>query len=403
MDIGNTHSAQDGPLHPQSIFAIAHTDLRLMPFNNHGRTLRLVVESNVSARALRIRFSNACGEDMLPVGATSLALCNKEGELYPDTLIPVTVAGGLAFELMPGEEIYSDLVEFPLSPGDFLALNLYYPTSERVISGNWMGQGSHRSRPGNYSADLSLAAPGLVSRFARTVITSDITVQITSVAEITAYSPAPGRVVACFGDSITQQSNWTAPFEKRLHHKYPGKISLCNLGISGNRLLHDACGLFGKQEGLSGLSRFDRDVLSLSGLTHCIIALGTNDIGLPGSNNVPESEMITVEEYITGLTVLADKLHARGCKAYIATLTPRVLNKPFDLHREEMRHEMNGWIRSNSVFDAVLDFDRVLAREDGEFGMQEGCALPDGLHPSAFGGILMAKSIDLSLFGGDVP
>jgi hypothetical protein len=49
----------------------------------------------------------------------------------------------------------------------------------------------------------------------------------------------------------------------------------------------------------------------------------------------------------------------------------------------------------------VLDFDKVLRRTDGKPGMQEGYVLPDGLHPSPLGGMVLAKSIDISLFGSE--
>ena len=384
--------------YPRAIFAMAHTDLRAVPFNNHSRTMRLVVESNADAMALWVRFSNRCGTCPLVVGAVSLARCNRDGILTPGTLVPLTVGGVQCFEIPPGADMLSDTLRFPLAPGDYFALNIYYPENSRVESGNWMGVGTLRSRPGNFSADLEMPGPSLVSRFARTVVIAGLTTTTTTVAEIVALCPAPGRVVACFGDSITQQSNWTAPLQKLLHHRYPGEISLCNLGISGNRLLYGSPPKLGKLYGISGLARFEEDVMALPGLTHCIIGLGTNDLGHPGYMGTPQSEMITLPEYAAAMEKLARRLHEENVFAYASTLCPRPLAGTYDEERETLRLAINQWIRTTPCFDAVLDFDAVLRREDGPPGMKDGYAIPDGLHPSPLGGMMLAKSIDLALF-----
>lgn len=391
-----------GKVYQKAIFSVAHTNMRVPPFNNHGRTLRVTTESNTDAYAITVRFSNRYGDKPLPIGAVSLALCNEHGELIPNTLVPLTVGGVLDFVLEPGMDMISDRVRFPLMHGDILALNIYYPTEEKVISGNWVGSGALRSRFGNFSADARLPGPNLVSRFARTVAASDMTVMTTSVCEIIAHSNTPGNVVGCFGDSITQQSNWTSPLSKLLHRAYPGKISLCNLGIGGNRLLKDSPTSMGGLNGAAGMHRYQWDLLPLHGLTHAILQIGTNDIGLPGTYGVPDSDLITPQRYIDEMHRISRDLQTRNIKVYVATLPPRPILRPYTEARELLRMQMNELIRSSIVFDAVLDFDAVLRRDDGKPGMRDGSALPDGLHPSPYGGLLIAKSIDLDLFGGNL-
>lgn len=385
-----------------SVFAMAHTDIRMQPFmGNHNRTLRLIVEANVEGFAISVKFANYHGTAPLPIGAASIALCNEQGTLQPGTLMPLTVGGVLHFTLDPGQELMSDILPFAIKPKDFFALNIYYPTDEKVTSGNWASHLSLRSFAGNFSADLSFPGPGLVSRFARTVIANDMTRPITTVAQIIAHCDAPRRVVGCFGDSITQQGNWTVPFMKRLSRAFPGEISLCNLGISGNRLLSGSPPRVGGLNGISGVQRFERDLLSLPGLTHAILELGTNDIGLPGSNGAPETDLITIPDYVQAMTTMAQELRRRHVKVYAATLPPRPMVRPYNEERELLRQQMNEWLRFSKEFDAVLDFDAVLRRSDDKPGMREGYALPDGLHPSPYGGLWMAKSIELALFGGE--
>ncbi|MDL2295170.1 GDSL-type esterase/lipase family protein [Ruminococcaceae bacterium OttesenSCG-928-D13] len=394
-----TAKPQTGPAeHPQSLFAVAHTDIGPMPFNNQGRTLRLVVPCNVDTHAMQVRFANPHSVGPLPVGAASLALCDEHGVLQPDTLVPLTVDGKLSFELAPGEELLSDRADFAPKTGDHFALNLYYPTGERVRSGNWVGRGGLRSRPGNFSADLTLPGPGLVSRVARTVIATDMTVTITTVADIVAFCDKPATVIGCFGDSVTQQGNWTGALEKLLHHCYPGQVSLCNLGISGNRLLADAPPSSNGLLGIAGVKRFERDLLSLSGLTHAVLALGANDVGLPGSEGLPVTDIPDTELYTATLRQMADTLHQRGVFVICATITPRWVSGHFTETAERIRQDWNAWIREADYFDAVFDWDKVLRRADGKPGMKDKYHLPDGLHPSPLAGVVMAKSVDLGLF-----
>jgi hypothetical protein len=54
---------------------------------------------------------------------------------------------------------------------------------------------------------------------------------------------------------------------------------------SGNRLLHDGLG--------NGLARFDRDVVTQTGVTHVIVLLGNNDISF--------GELIFPSEVVTGI------------------------------------------------------------------------------------------------------
>ncbi len=385
-------------LHPHTMYAVAHTALRSAYFNNHSRTLRLVLESNITATHLQVRFSNQYGKAPLPIGTANFSLCHESGTLLPGSITPITVQGKMDFELPASEDIVSDPVPFPISPGNLFALNIYYPTEEPVVSGNHLGDTVTRSKPGNYSAETELPGPSIMRRFFRTVVISDLAVAVTSVCEVIAHCPAKPMMVACFGDSIMQQCNWTVPFTRRLYQHYPGQISLCNLGIGGNRLLADSPSMMNGHFGKAGIHRFAHDILSLKGLTHAIVCIGTNDLGHPGSLGAPESDLPTLEEYVAAMESLAQQLHQKGVTAYVATLLPRALHKPYDEEREMLRQQMNHWIRTNTCYDAVLDFDAVVRRQDGQPGMQDDCVIYDGLHPSHFGGIQIAKSIDLTLF-----
>src|SRR4029434_11067668 len=77
----------------------------------------------------------------------------------------------------------------------------------------------------------------------------------------------------------------------------------------------------------SGGSRFDRDVLAVSGVERVIVALGLNDFMIPSilpNFGHPEvaAETLSAADVITGLHQLSLRAHARGLKIYGATITP---------------------------------------------------------------------------------
>jgi lysophospholipase L1-like esterase len=128
-----------------------------------------------------------------------------------------------------------------------------------------------------------------------------------------------------------------------------------NLGISGNRLLSD---VFGER----GIARFDRDVLALPGVTHLVLELGLNDIGMPGMFGLPA---VPVAELAAGLTSITERAKRHGLTTIIATLTPfggaATINPGFDTpENEDKRQQLNQWIRASPELGTVADLDREL-------------------------------------------
>jgi len=98
------------------------------------------------------------------------------------------------------------------------------------------------------------------------------------------------------------------------------EVPILNRGIAGNRLRADpdpSIASFGR----SGLSRFDEDVLGTAGATDVVVALGTNDLGLPGAA-APIAELPSPEELIDAYEQLIERAAAAGVGATIATITP---------------------------------------------------------------------------------
>src|SRR6185436_8221296 len=159
-----------------------------------------------------------------------------------------------------------------------------------------------------------------------------------------------------FGDSITdgarssqgKNQRWPDRLAERLAAKYPGRpIGVVNAGIGGNRVLSETnITMFGQ----SALTRFDRDVLSVPGVTDVIVLEGVNDLGARAGRP-------SAAELIAGYRQLIERAHARGVRMIGATILPYEGAAYFTPEGEAIRREVNAWIRKPGNFDAVIDLD----------------------------------------------
>jgi lysophospholipase L1-like esterase len=202
--------------------------------------------------------------------------------------------------------------------------------------------------------------------------------------------------IAILGDSVTDgarstpdtNSRWPDHLARRLIGE-PGnhKLGVLNEGIAGNKLLNHIIGP-------NGLARFNRDILTQTGVTHAIVILGNNDLLFVFST----AEFVTADQIIAGHKQLIARARARGLKIYGGTLTP-FAGFPFSSAlKEEARQAVNSWIRTSGEYHAVIDFDEVL--RDPAFPSR---ILPvynsgDHLHPNDAGYQAMANAIELKLF-----
>jgi lysophospholipase L1-like esterase len=157
----------------------------------------------------------------------------------------------------------------------------------------------------------------------------------------------------------------------------------------------------------SGLARFDRDVLSVAGATHVILALGNNDIiqpGALGSNGkalIDPALAMSAPEIIAAYRQLIDRAHAHGLKVIGATQMPYegvAIQGYASPDKLAKRDAVNAWIRTGGAFDGVIDFDAAL--RDPAHPQRLTPAYDSGNHftPNAAGFKVMGEFVDLGLF-----
>jgi lysophospholipase L1-like esterase len=218
---------------------------------------------------------------------------------------------------------------------------------------------------------------------------------------------APRGAIVCLGDSITDGEHstpdtnhrWSDVLADRLAASQEAMPGVLNLGIAGNRVLHNAPAAW-TLYGPGALARFDRDVLAQPGVSHLIVFEGINDIAQAGFD-APATEAVTAEQLIAGLRQLAERAHEHGIVAYVATITPYEGSEVYTAQGEARRTAVNDWIRRGDAFDAVIDFDAVVRNPDHPLGHLPAFDPGDHLHFNDAGYQAMAESIDLALLQPD--
>ena len=146
--------------------------------------------------------------------------------------------------------------------------------------------------------------------------------------------------VTVFGDSITQHGHWSEALTRRLYEAAPGKVSVVNRGICGNRILHDASvrSIYGRYFGEGALERFEEDVFETpAGTDPDIIVLqeGINDIIQPVDKTCAQYEEISAIQMRDAYCSLIATAHAHGSKIYGCTLMPFVGSMRFGQNRQK--------------------------------------------------------------------
>ena len=361
-------------------------------FNN--QTLRQIVHTSLGGHQVRVRLSTF-GAKSLVIGAAHIAVRDAGAAIVPRSDRTLTFGGKPSITIPPGAPILSDPVGLVVPALGDLAVSIYVPGNTGPAT--WQveaRQTSYISPPGDFTASV--------------VVPVDSTTQAWFWLEgvEVMVSRQTGTIVT-LGDSKTAGTQSTADANNRWPDQLARRLmaqpdnqnlGVLNRGIIGNRLLHDSLGP-------NGLARFDRDALTQTGVTHVIVQLGGNDIGVGWSGGLSPAEEVTADQIIQGHKQLIERAHARGLKIYGCTLTPFegffVPGTPFPFFspsNEVKRQAVNAWIRMSRAYDGVIDFDRVLRDPNSPARLLIIYDSGDHGHPNDAGYKAMADAIDLKLF-----
>ena len=161
------------------------------------------------------------------------------------------------------------------------------------------------------------------------------------------------------------------------------------MGIGGNRVLGDSA-----TAGLSAMARFDRDVLTVTGVQWLMLFEGTNDVG--SLARTPDG--LTADDLIGAYKQMIERAHARGIKVIGCTLNAFGGMNYYSELSEATRLSVNKWILTSGAFDATVDFDAATRDPADPKQLNPPFNNGDHLHPNDAGYKAMAEAIDLSVF-----
>ena len=373
----------------------------------NDQTFRLIVKPDGWGTAARIRLSNAFGKKPVTFDDAFVGLQESGSAILPGTNAGLTFKNQKSVTVAPGESVVSDPVTLPfvkqpadpLLRGRKLAVSFHVAGQSGPIT--WHAKSlttSYISPPGSGSKGQGESEGAFPFSTTSWYFLDEVDMRV-----------ADGtKVVVAFGDSITDgtattingDDRWPDVLSRRLHAANADRFIVVNQGIGGNQVIGPTDYATNPiSGGPSALSRLERDITSLPGVTTVIWMEGINDFG--AADATAEAVFAGYEK---GVATLRQKLP--GVKIFIATLTS-ALGSSIPTHGrpvvDENRKKLNQLFRSTKIFDGVADFDgATIDTATGgikpEFQPNSSTGGPgDKLHPNRAGYAAMANTIDLGM------
>lgn len=361
-------------------------DDRLPEAARRDVTLRQIIRPSIAGAELRIRLSNAFGETPLAIANASLARSPdpRRADIDAKSVTPLRFDGKDSVVIPAGADWLSDPIAMPLAAFSDLAVSLHVDALPERQTGHPGSRATSYWIGGDHERDAALSAATPVDHW---YLLSGVEVR----------TCGHGAVVA-LGDSITDgrgsttngNDRWTDVLARRL----AGRRAVVNQGIGGNRVLLDGLGP-------NALARFDRDVLSIPGVTHLVLLEGINDIGML-TKDAPvsgEAHAALVRQVTGAYAQIVSRARAHGIKVYGGTLLPFMGMEYYHptAASEADRQAINAWIRQPGHFDAVIDFDAVMRDPARPDRLNPAYDVGDAIHPNPAGYKAMGEAISLQL------
>jgi lysophospholipase L1-like esterase len=375
------------------------------------QTFRLIVKPDAWGTQTRLRLSNAFGRKPVTFDGAFVGLQESGAAVVAGTQAPVLFAGQKSVTVAPGQSAVSDPVALPFvkAPADPMLRGRKLSVSFHVAGESgpmtWHAkalQTSYVSPPGSGAKGDDASEVAFPFSTASWYFLDELEMSV-----------APGtKVIVTFGDSITDgtgttingDDRWPDVLSRRLHAAYGDAFVVVNQGIGGNQVAGPAPADYTAKPipgGPAAVTRLDRDIVSLPGVSAVIWMEGINDFGAADA-----SAETVIAAYKQGVAHLRQKMP--GVKIFAATLTSALNSTPTHGRPEveAKRKALNEFLRASKEFDGVIDFDAVTL--DSATGEVKAMYQPnssvggpgDKLHPNRAGYAAMANAIDLKMITG---
>lgn len=340
-------------------------------------TLRYPIKICFSGSAIRLHFSNLTGTEPVTLE-----------KIYVDRT-PVTFGGKTVLIMAPGKEYESDEIAFAVYAGQEVNVSIYIKDYAQMNAGVLI---TGPLSKGFYSYGDYALADELPDDYTRS------TNWFYFLNTIDVFTEEKNHALVCFGDSITAQS-WPDYLAIRAWEEGYRNISVIRRAVSGTRILRQYDCITYAAYGLKGETRFPIES-EVAGADTMIIQHGINDIIHPVGVEVnkfrPWSDMPTTEDLIDGIEqIYLGPAKEKGYRVFSGTLLPIYGWRTYDKSRDQIRRELNNWLRLSGAFDGCFDFDEAVRDKEQPEKFAEGNDSGDHLHPSEKAYKLMAQAVRL--------
>ncbi|HEX6390882.1 MAG TPA: GDSL-type esterase/lipase family protein, partial [Solirubrobacteraceae bacterium] len=279
-------------------------------------TTRAILTPTHGGSTLRVRLSNRFGDKAVTFGRVTVARRETGAALVPGTARELRFRGRRTVTVPAGRDVVSDAVRLRFGAFEALAVDVFVPGDAGKPTEHFSArQTSYLTPDGTGDRTAEVSGSSFTERTTGRPFVTGIDVR----------APAGMGAVVALGDSLTDgydgspigvpeskdgidaDGRYTDALARRLlAARRP--LAVLNMGITGNHVLRDGAGAFGR----SALKRLRADVLRQAGVTTVIWAEGLNDIGQRPSAGVRE----LIAGWRRGIT----RMRRAGLRVLLATL-----------------------------------------------------------------------------------
>ena len=370
----------------------AQSQQHLAPVTLHDQSMRMITHLSQGGSAVRIRVQNTFGTQPLTIDRTTVAL--SVGGAAVEGMRDVTFGGRRAVTIPAGGELWSDRTTVTTKPGTDLAVSMHVAGDvvpgrhESAFRENYLTP----SGSGDHTTDTGAAY-------------TEKTQSTYLVSAVDVFNPLLKGTIVPFGSSVVDgvgstncgpgctelgtNKRWADVLARRIVASSRPQLAVANAGISGttSAVCPNTPTPF---VGLDALSRLERDVLALHGVTDVIYYYGTNDL----------ANGCTAAEILTSYRTVFERLRKAGIAVHVTPITPR---PGYSDQNNVDRHAVNDFVKRggdcSDTCASVQDFDQVLEDPIRPNAVNPRYDTGDGVHANIAGQQAIADYIALEDLG----
>lgn len=375
-------------------------------------TARVVFTPTADGTKLRVRVSNVYGDKPLTITRATVSKSMGGVKIDTSTTKIVTFNQGYQSVTVPaGKEYYSDPVVFDVNAQEDIAISFYVHEFTEIktmgLSGadTYLAVGEDATSAESFGFGQEFENEEVIKILTKMLgidldfkLAYNFIKVVPCIAGVDVYSDKNAYSVVVAGDS-TVANEFPLYLSQSVNAKKVKNVGIAGKGIFGNRLLGDGLGMGSKIFGQSLLSRFNRDVLSQSGVEYVIVKIGANDIIHPVSKDIKQSnpgiKQPTADEIIAGYKKIFKMCHDAGVKVVAASITqwkgltrdylgsgPQYVRTKAQFEADwKIARTVNNWLAKTTLHDGFVNLNDISADPNDAAAFLPEYTI-DGVHPS---------------------